>query len=283
MLIHIHQLCQDRPFTNYSVAIIVSSWWTIYFVPWFIRSSTWQYGAQQQWNYSIFVQTLDKNCTVRKTGTVTLKFVKNEKPERNLDLIALAGLEKSGRIVAFCDWNARFCDQKTWCSRNFAPKTWRPGASLRPNEHSSRPDSKKQKSETAFVSNLDERERRESRQFSCLCLQLGVDRKLWTCAAICRLRRVAPGHLRYRLALPDPSIAIGRRSYLQSDIGKALFLTLKKALEQGMIGNDKDFSGKVCVKWKDTEFERQVEVLVRSESLIPRGDAIHAQAHSQQP
>ena len=61
---------------------------------------------------------------------------------------------------------------------------------------------------------------------------------------------------------------------MQSDIGKALFLTLKKALEQGMIGDDKDFSGKVCLKWKDTEFERQV----RSESLIPRGDAIHAQA-----
>ena len=90
---------------------------------------------------------------------------------------------------------------------------------------------------------------------------------------------MAPGHL--RLALPDPSI--GRRSNIciQSDIGKALFLTLKKALEQGMIGNDKDFSWKVCVKWKDTEFERQVEV--RSESLMPRGDAIHAQAHSQQP
>ena len=52
-----------------------------------------------------------------------------------------AGLEKSGRIVAFCDWNARFCDQKTWCSRNVAPKTRRPGASLRPDEHSSRPDS----------------------------------------------------------------------------------------------------------------------------------------------
>ena len=51
------------------------------------------------------------------------------------------GLEKSGRIVAFCDWNARFCDQKTWCSRNFAPKTRRPGASLQPDEHSSRPDS----------------------------------------------------------------------------------------------------------------------------------------------
>ena len=51
------------------------------------------------------------------------------------------GLEKSGRMVAFCDWNARFCDQKTWCSRNFAPKTRRPGASLRPDEHSSRPDS----------------------------------------------------------------------------------------------------------------------------------------------
>ena len=28
------------------------------------------------------------------------------------------------------------------------------------------------------------------------------------------------------------------------------------------------------MKWKDTEFERQV----RSESLIPRGDAIHARA-----
>ena len=52
-----------------------------------------------------------------------------------------SGLEKSGRIVAFCDWNARFCNQKTWCSRNFAPKTRRPGASLRPDEHSSRPDS----------------------------------------------------------------------------------------------------------------------------------------------
>ena len=52
---------------------------------------------------------------------------------------------------------------------------------------------------------------------SCLCLQLEVDRKPPTCAAICRLRRVAPGHL--RLALPDPSI--GRRSCMQSDIGKA--------------------------------------------------------------
>ena len=90
---------------------------------------------------------------------------------------------------------------------------------------------------------------------------------------------MAPGHL--RLALPDPSI--GRPSYMQSDIVKARFLTLKKALEQGMIGSrkDKDFSGKVCVKWKDTEFERQVEV--RSENLTPWGDAIHAQAHSQQP
>ena len=42
-----------------------------------------------------------------------------------------------------------------------------------------------------------------------------------------------------------------------------------------MIGDDKDFSGKVCVKWKNTEFERQI---LRSESVIPRGDAIHAQA-----
>ena len=62
----------------------------------------------------------------------------------------------------------------------------------------------------------------------------------------CRLRRVAP----LRLALPDPSI--DRRSYKQSDVGKALFLTLKKTLEQDMIGDDKDFSGKVCVKWMDT-------------------------------
>ena len=56
---------------------------------------------------------------------------------------------------------------------------------------------------------------------------------------------------------------------MQSDVRKALFLTLNKALAQGMIGDDKDFLGKVCVKWKDTEFERKV----RSESLIPRGDA----------
>ena len=57
---------------------------------------------------------------------------------------------------------------------------------------------------------------------------------------------MAPGHL--RLALPDPSI--GRRSYMhvQSDIGKALFLTLKKALEQGMNEDDKYFSGKVFLE-----------------------------------
>ena len=54
---------------------------------------------------------------------------------------------------------------------------------------------------------------------------------------------------------------------------------MKKALEQGMIGDEKDFSGKICVKWKDSEFERQV----RSESLCPRGDAIHAQSKRQQP
>ena len=61
---------------------------------------------------------------------------------------------------------------------------------------------------------------------------------------------------------------------MQSDVRKALFLTLNKALAQGMIGDDKDFLGKVCVKWKDTEFERQV----RSESLIPRGEASNRSA-----
>ena len=43
---------------------------------------------------------------------------------------------------------------------------------------------------------------------------------------------------------------------------------------EGMIGDGKDFSGTVCLKWKDTEFERQV----RSGSLIPRGDASHAES-----
>ena len=69
--------------------------------------------------------------------------------------------------------------------------------------------------------------------------------------------------------------AVGHRE------GSVSYVEESSLLEQGMIGNDKDFSGKVCVKWKDTEFERQAEV--RSESLIPRGDAIYAQAHSQQP
>ena len=70
----------------------------------------------------------------------------------------------------------------------------------------------------AFVSNSDERERRESRQLLVPEVGPGVDRKLSTCAAICRLRRVAPGHL--RLALSDPPT--GRRSNMQSDIGKAV-------------------------------------------------------------
>ena len=58
-----------------------------------------------------------------------------------------------------------------------------------------------------------------------------------TCAAICRLRRVAAGP--WRLALPDASI--DRRSFMQSDVGKALFLTSNKAVEHGLIGDDKDF------------------------------------------
>ena len=58
--------------------------------------------------------------------------------------------------------------------------------------------------------------------------------------------------------------AIGHRE------GSVSYVEESSCLEQGMIGDDKDFSGKVCVKWKDTEFERQV----RSESLIPRGGAI---------
>ena len=65
----------------------------------------------------------------------------NDSTYGELCAISQSGLEKSVRIVAFCDWKARFCDQKTWCSRNFAPKTRRPGASLWPDEHSSRPDS----------------------------------------------------------------------------------------------------------------------------------------------
>ena len=41
------------------------------------------------------------------------------------------------------------------------------------------------------------------------------------------------------VACPDPSI--DRRSYMQSDVGKAPFLTLNKALAQGMIEHDMDF------------------------------------------
>ena len=62
--------------------------------------------------------------------------------------------------------------------------------------------------------------------------------------------------------------AIGHRE------GSVSYVEESSCLEQGMIGDDKDLSGKVCVKWKDNEFERQVG----SESLIPRGGAIHAQA-----
>ena len=32
-----------------------------------------------------------------------------------------------------------------------------------------------------------------------------------------------------------------RRSYMQSDFGKALFLTSNKAVEHGLIGDNKDF------------------------------------------
>ena len=96
-----------------------------------------------------------------------------------------AGLEKSGRIVAFCDWNARFCDQKTWCSRNFAPKTRRPGASLRPDEHSSRPDSEnRNQKRLSFPTRTKESDVSLASSVACAC-RLGVDRKLSTCAAIC--------------------------------------------------------------------------------------------------
>ena len=54
---------------------------------------------------------------------------------------------------------------------------------------------------------------------------------------------------------------------------------MNKAPDQGMIGDDKDFfkEGLRMREWKDTEFERQV----RSQRLIPRGDAIHAHARMQ--
>ena len=85
------------------------------------------------------------------------------------------------------------------------------------------------------------------------------------------LRRVAPA---WPFAV-STSGSIDRSTILHA-VGRreGSVFTLKKVLEQGMIGDDSDFSGKVCVKWKDTDFEPQV----RSESLIPRGDAIHAQA-----
>ena len=113
----------------------------------------------------------------------------------------------------------------------------------------------------AFVSNPDERERGESRQF----LVPPVGSRPKTVDVRSDLQASSCGTWPFAVSTFG-SIDIGRRSYMQLDIGKALFLTLKKALEQGMIGDDKDFSGKVCLKWKDTEFERQV----RSESLIPR-------------
>ena len=47
----------------------------------------------------------------------------------------------------------------------------------------------------------------------------------------------------WKLALVSTSgcISIDRRSYMQSDVGKALFLTSNKAVEHGLIGDDKDF------------------------------------------
>ena len=43
-----------------------------------------------------------------------------------------------------------------------------------------------------------------------------------------------------------------------------------------MIGDDKDFSGKVCGKWKDTGCERLTGTKRKFDSAWP--DAIHAQA-----
>ena len=67
----------------------------------------------------------------------------------------------------------------------------------------------KQKLETAFVSNSDERDRREFRQL-LVPARLGVDRKLSTCAAICRLRRVwhlaiCGKHFRIHRSVDDPT------------------------------------------------------------------------------
>ena len=124
----------------------------------------------------------------------------------------------------------------------------------------------------AFVSNSDERERRESRQL----LVPAVGSRPKTVDVRSDLQASSCGTWPFAVSTFGSIDRSTILQYMQSDIGKALFLTLKKALEQGMIGDDKDFSGKACLKWKDTEFERQVDL--RSESSIPRGDAIHAQA-----
>ena len=52
---------------------------------------------------------------------------------------------------------------------------------------------------------------------------------------------------------------------MQSNVRKGSL----KLLSREWLETTRTFSGKICIKWKDTEFERQV----RSESLTPRGDA----------
>ena len=127
----------------------------------------------------------------------------------------ITGLEKSGRIVAFCDWNARFCDQETWCSRNFAPKNRKPGASLRPDEHSSRSDyENKNEKRLSFPTRTKESDVTWVLQAACDCS--------WESNENCRLAQrsadlacgMAANPL--RLALTDPSI--DRRSYMQPDV-----------------------------------------------------------------
>ena len=88
----------------------------------------------------------------------------------------------------------------------------------------------------------------------------------WESTENCQRAQRYAGFVVWHLALcVSTSGSIDRLTILHAaavvrqNFRKALFL------EQGTIGDDKDFSGKVCVKWKDSEFERQV----RSESLNP--------------
>ena len=200
------------------------------------------------------LSTLGIHCAITCIAVLVLCFPLSLECIAARKAITFSGLKKSGRVVAFCDWKARFCDQKIWCSRNYAPKTRRPGASLRPLRWTFFATRFwKQNLETAFDRPLGHAKESDMSLASCLWLQLGIDWKLsWAWASLMSSSCSSWPPLLLVDLLPGPSVDRQSPATCSRTSRRLCFFRWTKLLSRAWLETTRIVSGKVWVTWKNT-------------------------------